>query len=98
MAEFVRKNMLGGYKVVPGGESDPLCTHVILTKEEYSGFLKEQAGLRTSVQDERQRADATKLEANRKIVEAQKEAAREIDQVRKEMAGFEKGFGDGEGV
>lgn len=94
MAEFVRKNMLGGYKVVPGGESDPLCTHVILTKEEYSEFLKEQAGLRTSVQDERQRADATKLEANRKIVEAQKEAAREIDQVRKEMAVVQRALDD----
>ena len=86
MAEFVRKNMLGGYKVVPEGAGDPQCTHVILTKAEYSEFLKEEAGLRTSVQDERRRADATKVEADRKIAKAQEEAAREIDQVRKEMA------------
>jgi len=94
VAEFVRKNMLGGYKVVPGGESDPLCTHVILTKAEYSEFLKEEAGLRTSVQDERRRADATKEEADRKIAEAQKEAAREIDQVRKEMAVVQSALDD----
>ena len=94
MAEFVRKNMLGGYKVVPEGASDPQCTHVILTKAEYSEFLKEEAGLRTSVQDERRRADAAKVEADRKIAEAQKEAAREIDQVRKEMAVVQSALDD----
>ena len=25
----------GGYKDVPGGQSDPECTHVILTQKEY---------------------------------------------------------------
>lgn len=94
MAEFVRKNMLGGYKTVPGGVSDQLCTHVILTKEEYSEILKEQAGLRASIQDERRRAEATKAEANRKIVEAQEEAARQIDGVREEMAVVQNALDD----
>lgn len=34
MSEFVKKTIVG-YKDVPGGSSDPDCTHVILTLNEY---------------------------------------------------------------
>ena len=39
MSEFVRKTALGGYKLVPGGYSDPEMSHVIMTKAEYDGLL-----------------------------------------------------------
>ncbi len=40
MSEFVKKTVVG-YKPVPGGYSDPECTHVILTKGEYDKMLRE---------------------------------------------------------
>lgn len=41
MSEFVKKTMIG-YKPVSGDCSDPECTHVILTKKEYSNLLQEK--------------------------------------------------------
>ena len=38
MGEFVKKTLVG-YKEVPGGHSDPECSHVILTLEEYERQL-----------------------------------------------------------
>lgn len=40
MSEFVKKTMMG-YKEVPGGHSDPECTHVILTEAEYAKLLRQ---------------------------------------------------------
>ena len=40
MGEFVKKTMMG-YKEVPGGHSDPECTHVILTEAEYAKLLRQ---------------------------------------------------------
>lgn len=40
MGEFVKKTMMG-YKEVPGGQSDPECTHVILTEAEYIKLLRQ---------------------------------------------------------
>ena len=37
MSEFVKKTIVG-YKDVPGGSSDPDCTHVILTLNERSAL------------------------------------------------------------
>lgn len=39
MAEFVRKAAIG-FKEVYGGQSNPECTHVILTKEEYKELIE----------------------------------------------------------
>ena len=39
MAEFVRKAAIG-FKEVHGGQSNPDCTHVILTKEEYKELIE----------------------------------------------------------
>lgn len=39
MGEFVKKTMMG-YREVPGGQSDPGCTHVILTETEYAELLQ----------------------------------------------------------
>lgn len=43
MARYVKLGTLGGYKDVPGGQSDPECTHVILTKKEYDQLYREKA-------------------------------------------------------
>ena len=43
MARYVKLGTLGGYKDVPGGQSDPECTHVILTKKEYDQIYSEKA-------------------------------------------------------
>ena len=40
MGEFVKKTMMG-YREVPGGHSDPECTHVILTDAEYRKLLRQ---------------------------------------------------------
>ncbi len=37
---FVKQGRLGGYTSVPGGQSDPECTHVIMTKAEYSKLIR----------------------------------------------------------
>ena len=41
MAEFVKRTPIG-YKAVSGGESDPDCTHVILSRAEYRKLLKDK--------------------------------------------------------
>lgn len=43
MAKFVKEGAFGGYRDVPGGQSDPECTHVILKLKEYEKMLHEQA-------------------------------------------------------
>lgn len=74
MAEFVKKTMMGYYKEVPGGESDPECTHVILTKKEYGQLLKEKA------QAEQESRD-TRYDADRAIQKARNEAQRQVQQI-----------------
>lgn len=72
MADFVKKTMMG-YPVVRGGQSDPDCTHVILTKKEYEQILWE----RTLAEQE---AEIAKSNAAREINEAQSRAAFEAQQ------------------
>jgi hypothetical protein len=57
MAEFVKKAMMGYYKDAPGGESDPECTHVILTKKEYGQLLIEKAQAEQESRNTRYDAD-----------------------------------------
>ena len=40
MATFVKQGMLGGYSPVSGGQSDPECTHVIMTNDEYAKMIR----------------------------------------------------------
>lgn len=67
MSEFVKKNVLGGYKLVQGGQSDPECTHVILTEAEYRNLLAEKA---RAEQDARN----VKYDAEKAIGKAQRDA------------------------
>lgn len=74
MADFVKKAMMGYYKDVPGGESDPECTHVILTKKEYGQLLKEKAKAE-------QENWNTKHDADRAIQRAKSEAQCQVQQI-----------------
>ena len=74
MGEFVKKTIVG-YKDVPGGSSDPDCTHVILTLNEYKKIVRERDEAIRTVGIERQNAD-------RQMNEEKKNAAYQIRQVR----------------
>ena len=67
MARYVKAGTLGGYKDVPGGQSDPECTHVILTKKEYDQIYREKAAAESE-------ASRTKYEAERAINDARRGA------------------------
>lgn len=66
MSEFVKKTLIG-YKEVPGGHSDPECTHVILTKKEYDKLLRE-------ISDAEQETRITKHEAEKEKRSAKESA------------------------
>lgn len=67
MARYVKLGTLGGYKDVPGGQSDPECTHVIMTKKEYDQIYSEKAKAEREV-------SSTKYEAERAINDARRGA------------------------
>lgn len=94
MAEFVRKNMLGAYKSVPGGVSDPQCTHVVLSKEEYDNFFKEKAVLQKKIQDEKWKVENTRQEAEKKVYRAQQEAAEKIEDIDRERQALQQKLND----
>ena len=60
MAKFVKKGALDRYPEVPGGQTDPNCTHVILTMNEYSE-------LRRKISVAEQDARATKHDAEKAV-------------------------------
>lgn len=72
MSEFVKKTMIG-YKEVPGGQSDPECSHVILTVDEYAKLLRK-------ITDAEQEARTTKYKADREIDDARNDADYKIRQ------------------
>lgn len=67
MARYVKAGTLGGYKDVPGGQSDPECTHVILTKKEYDQIYREKAVAESE-------ASRAKYDAERAIADAKRGA------------------------
>lgn len=76
MSEFVKKTMMG-YKEVQNGQSDPECTHVILTEKEYSKLLRKVA-------DAEQGARVTKINADREIQQERRAAQSRISIVEYE--------------
>lgn len=66
MARYVKGSTFG-YKDVPGGQSDPECTHVILTKKEYDQIYREKAVAESE-------ASRAKYEAERAIADAKQGA------------------------
>lgn len=88
MAEFVRKSPIG-YKAVPGGESDPDCTHVILLRAEYRKLLKdkEDASRRAWTAEEDVRIVTQRKEAEQRnaVNYVQEQARKELDEVLAEL-------------
>ena len=85
MARFVKDGAFG-YKAVPGGQSDPECTHVIMTLKEYDKLLQEKARAE-------QEARSTKYDAERAIDKAKRDASytaqKAAEEARQTVAGIE---------
>lgn len=67
---FVKKN-LGGYRECPGGYSDPECTHVIITRDEYSELID-------NITWEKSKRINAESEAEKKIKKAIEQAEQKI--------------------
>ena len=85
MARFVKDGAFG-YKAVSGGQSDPECTHVILTLKEYDKLLQEKARAEQETRD-------TKYDAERAIDKAKRDASytaqKAAEEARQTVAGIE---------
>ena len=77
VSKYVREGLLGNYKEVAGGYSDPECTHVILTLKEYEKILGEK---NAANQEKINAIDR----ANREIRSAKENAAYQIKAEREE--------------
>ncbi len=90
MSEFVRKTALGGYKLVPGGYSDPEMSHVIMTKAEYDELLdqiqnaKREAAAAAAQADQRVRS--IKSQADAKIKQIQDDADKVTGELQEELS------------
>lgn len=88
MSEYVKKTALG-YKAVPGGCSDPECSHVILSKREYDVMMRENQRLEREVSDTKQKAAASirqaQTEANRQVFQEQEKADEAIRKMVEEV-------------
>lgn len=81
--------MVGGYKAVAGGSSDPECTHVILTLDEYDELHQR---IRAAINDgkrakeEAARAAATSAaNAEKAVKKIQDDAAQKIEQMQQRL-------------
>lgn len=89
MSEFVKKGAFG-YKQVPRGQSDPECSHVILTLEEYESLCQERDRAKTEQQATRSWADneisrtLAQGKANLKKVEDNAKAA--LEEIGRQLA------------
>lgn len=88
MSEFVKKTALG-YRASPGGYSDPECSHVILTKNEYDQILWEKA---QAEQEKRNTAYEAERAVKRaqdaaliRIRKAEEEARRSVEDIEREL-------------
>ncbi len=93
MSEFVKKTVVG-YREVPGGHSDPECTHVILTESEYDRLLQQISGAEQEARNTKYDADKeirrVQIDAQRRTEAAEYEAAEEIENLKKALAAEKK--------
>lgn len=68
MTEFVRKSTFG-FKEVHGGQSNPECTHVILTKEEYTELIERISKAEKGAEEARHISERNVQEEKRKVRE-----------------------------
>ena len=81
--------MVGGYKVVAGGNSDPECTHVILTLDEYDELHQR---IRAAINDGKRAkeeagraAAASAANAEKTVKKIQDDAAQKIEQMQQRL-------------
>lgn len=84
MGEFVKKATIG-YKAVPGGYSDPECTHVVLTKKEYDVLLAKLDQDEKDIQNIKTQAAASIRQAEANADKKIKNIQEQSDQAVKEM-------------
>lgn len=86
ISEFVRKSVMGGYKAVSGGQSDPECSHVIMTKAEYDKMIREKLDAEREIRrikdDAEKAVSMTKAEAEKSVMNVQSEAECEIKRLK----------------
>ena len=102
MSKFVKKSAFGGYKQVGGGQSDPECTHVIMTVKEYERLLKTKKDAETERDNAlfhwEKELQETKSEAETRVSEVKRMAEQEIDNIKaklteaQEEAAFQAGL------
>lgn len=68
------------YRAVPGGQSDPECTHVILEKEEYGRLVAEK---QRAVEDAAEAKRSARLQIDREWRNAQAEIEQAKQEARK---------------
>lgn len=88
MSEFVKKTMMG-YKEVADGASDPECTHVILTRQEYDQFLREKSMAEQEARAARDKAArevaAANQRASQEAYKAAQDAQGKVEAIRAEL-------------
>lgn len=93
MAEFVKRLMMG-YKDVPGGASDPECTHVILTNKEYNQQFREISAAKQETKNIKYDADReiqrAQSDAQRRVLAAEAEAGQKVEMLEQELAKAQK--------
>ncbi len=93
MAEFVKKTMMG-YKEVPGGTSDPECTHVILKEKEYEQQLRKISVAEQEARNTKNDADReirqVRSDAQSRVSAAEAEADQRVKALEQELAEAQK--------
>lgn len=94
MARYVKLGTLGGYKDVPGGQSDPECTHVILTRKEYGKQLQEISAAEQKARNIKYDADReirkVQSDAQRRVLTVEAEARHKVETLEQELAEAQK--------
>lgn len=94
MSQFVKPSTFGGYRPVPGGHSDPECTHVILTKKEYDALLAEKARAERESRDARYEAERAlqraRNDAQYRIHQADMAAQQKVSSMEQALAGAQE--------
>lgn len=93
MAEFVKRTMMG-YKEVPGGASDPECTHVILKEKEYEQQLRKISMAEQEARNAKYDADReirqVRSDAQSRVSAAVAEADQRVKALEQELATAQK--------
>lgn len=88
MSKFVKRGPLGVYLEVSGGQSDPDCSHVILTLREYNQLLEDIAQAKrdkiSAVNEFNTKIDKINAQANKTLQNAERDISSLEDQLAAE--------------